>query len=106
MAKISEMAEEMAGEKGCTTAQLSLAWVLAQDKYIVPIPGTKRVKYLKENLQATSISLSPADLARLDKIAPIGAFHGTRYTRDLMEANNLKTEEEIMRDKHLSQSGD
>ena len=45
MAKISEMAEEMAGEKGCTTAQLSLAWVLAQDKYIVPIPGTKRVKY-------------------------------------------------------------
>jgi len=102
--KIVSQISKMAEEKGCTTAQLSLAWVLAQDKYIVPIPGTKRVKYLKENLQATSIALSPADLTRLDKIAPIGAFRGTRYTKDLMKATNLKTEEEVMRDKHFSQS--
>lgn len=97
--KIVANISKMAKEKGCTSAQLSLAWVLAQDKFFVPIPGTKRIQYLKENLQATSISLSPADLTRLDKIAPIGAFRGTRYTRDLMRANNLKTEEEVMRDR-------
>lgn len=102
--KIVAQIATMAAEKGWTPAQLSLAWVLAQDKYMVPIPGTKRVKYLQENLQAASISLSSEDLARLDKIAPIGAFHGTRYTQAFMQTMNFKTEEEIMRDKLFAQS--
>ena len=69
----------MAAEKGCTPAQLALAWVLRQGEDIVPIPGTKRRKYLEDNLGALDIDLSAADLARIDEILPPGAAQGTRY---------------------------
>ncbi len=71
--------EAMAKEKGCTTAQLALAWVLAKGDDIVPIPGTKRVKYLDENIGALEVKLSRADLDRLDEILPPGAAAGMRY---------------------------
>jgi aryl-alcohol dehydrogenase-like predicted oxidoreductase len=69
----------MAEEKGCTTAQLALAWVLAQGKDIVPIPGTKHRKYLDENIGALDVTLTPQDLQRLDEILPPGAAAGERY---------------------------
>jgi aryl-alcohol dehydrogenase-like predicted oxidoreductase len=87
---------EMANEKGCTSAQLCLAWVLAQGESIVPIPGTKHVKYLEENLSATRVKLTDKDLHRLDGIAPIGSFLGTRYPERLMQSNHLKSEEEVL----------
>jgi len=71
--------EAMAREKGCTTAQLALAWVLAQGDDIVPIPGTKRVKYLDENIGALDVRLNDDDLKRLDDILPPGAASGERY---------------------------
>jgi len=71
--------EEFAREKGCKSAQLALAWVLARGKDIFPIPGTKRRKYLEENVAALEIELSAEELARLDEAIPIGAAHGTRY---------------------------
>lgn len=78
--------EAMAQEKGCTPAQLALAWVLAQGTDIVPIPGTKRRKYLEENLRALEVSLSGDDLQRLDRIMPPGAATGTRYAAPQMAA--------------------
>jgi aryl-alcohol dehydrogenase-like predicted oxidoreductase len=71
--------EKMAGEKGCTTAQLALAWVLAQGDDIVPIPGTKHVRYLDDNIGALEVKLSREDLQRLDRILPPGAAAGERY---------------------------
>ena len=69
----------MAADKGCTPAQLALAWVLHQGEDLVPIPGTKRRKYLEDNLGALDVELSDADLARIDDILPPGAAQGTRY---------------------------
>jgi len=80
--------EAMAREKGCTTAQLALAWVLAQGDDVVPIPGTKRVRYLDENIGALDINLSPEDLDRLDRILPPGAAAGERYHSRGMETVN------------------
>jgi aryl-alcohol dehydrogenase-like predicted oxidoreductase len=71
--------EEIAREKGVTAGQLALAWVLAQGEDIVPIPGTKRRRYLEENVAAVEIVLSDDDLARLDAAAPRGAAAGDRY---------------------------
>ncbi len=71
--------QQMARDKGCTGAQLALAWVLAQGKHIVPIPGTKRVKYLEENLGALDVTLTPDDLARIDATFPPGVATGARY---------------------------
>ena len=71
--------EEIAVEKQCTPAQLALAWVLAQGNYIVPIAGTKRRKYLYENLGALNVHLTASDLNRLDQAAPVGAAAGARY---------------------------
>jgi aryl-alcohol dehydrogenase-like predicted oxidoreductase len=71
--------EAMAQEKGCTTAQLALAWVLAQGEDIVPIPGTKHVRYLDDNIGALEVSLTADDRRRLDAILPPGAAAGERY---------------------------
>ena len=71
--------EEIAGEKKCTPAQLALAWVLAQGNDIVPIPGTKRRKYLQENIGALDVELTTKDLAHIDDVAPQKAFAGARY---------------------------
>lgn len=76
--------EEMAKEKGCTPSQLALAWVLAQGPDIVPIPGTKRRKYLEQNVAALDVHLSDADLKRLDEVAPRGAVAGARYPEAMM----------------------
>ena len=71
--------EAMAADKGVAAAQLALAWVLAQGEDIVPIPGTKRRKYLDQNIAATRIVLSADELAELDRILPPGAAAGERY---------------------------
>jgi len=80
--------EAMAKEKGCTTAQLALAWVLAQGDDIVPIPGTKHVRYLDENIGALEVKLTDEDLRRLDEILPPGAAAGQRYHERGMETVN------------------
>ncbi len=71
--------EVMAEAKDCTPAQLALAWVLAQGNDIVPIPGTKRRKYLDDNLGALDVTLSDTDLKRIDEVLPPGAATGERY---------------------------
>jgi aryl-alcohol dehydrogenase-like predicted oxidoreductase len=80
--------EEIAREKACKPAQLALAWVLAQDKNIVPIPGTKRRKYLQENVAAIDLKLTKEDLQRLDEIFPTGAAAGLRYPEHMMHIVN------------------
>jgi len=80
--------EELARAKGCTPAQLALAWVLAQGNDIVPIPGTKRRAYLEENVAALAVQLSPADLARINDAAPQGAAAGLRYPETMMQSVN------------------
>jgi aryl-alcohol dehydrogenase-like predicted oxidoreductase len=74
----------LAREKGCTASQLALAWVMAQGPDVVPIPGTKRRTYLEENLGALKVTLSPADLQRIDAVAPRGAASGLRYPAAVM----------------------
>ena len=71
--------EEIAAEKGVTPSQLALAWALAQGDDVVPIPGTKRVRYLEENAAAADLSLGAEDLARLEEAFPKGATAGDRY---------------------------
>jgi aryl-alcohol dehydrogenase-like predicted oxidoreductase len=80
--------EEIAREKKCTAAQLALAWVLAQGDDIVPIPGTKRRKYLQENVGALDVALTNKDLARIDEVAPQEAVAGARYPNWAMKAVN------------------
>jgi aryl-alcohol dehydrogenase-like predicted oxidoreductase len=80
--------EKIAKEKGCTPAQLALAWVLAQDHNIVPIPGTKRRKYLEDNVAAADVRLTPEDLRRINEIFPTGAAAGTRYPEHMMSIVN------------------
>ncbi len=80
--------ENMAEAKGCTTAQLALAWVLAQGDDVVPIPGTKHRKYLDQNIGALDVKLSDDDLKRLDEILPPGAAAGDRYHARGMETVN------------------
>ena len=84
--KLVRRVEEIAREKGCTPAQLALAWVLAQGDDIVPIPGTKRRKYLEQNLAATQIRLTAEDLRRIDEAAPRGVTAGARYAERAMAA--------------------
>jgi aryl-alcohol dehydrogenase-like predicted oxidoreductase len=78
--------EQMAEQKGCTTAQLALAWVLAQGDDIVPIPGTKHVKYLDQNIGALDVEISDDEIRKLDQILPPGAAAGERYHAQGMAA--------------------
>jgi aryl-alcohol dehydrogenase-like predicted oxidoreductase len=80
--------ETMAKRKGCTAGQLALAWVLAQSSDIVPIPGTKRAKYLDENLGAEKVTLSGEELKQIDAVLPAGAAVGDRYHAQAMKAVN------------------
>lgn len=80
--------EEIASEKKCTPAQLALAWVLAQGDDIVPIPGTKRRKYLEENVGALNVNLTREDLRRIDEVFPAGAAAGQRYPEEMMRVVN------------------
>jgi aryl-alcohol dehydrogenase-like predicted oxidoreductase len=77
--ELVERVKEIAAEKGVKPGQLALAWVLHQGKDVVPIPGTKRRKYLEENVKAVEVELTADDLRRLDEAAPVGAAAGQRY---------------------------
>ncbi len=79
----------IAAEKGATPSQLALAWLLAQGNDIVPIPGTKRRRYLEENVGATEITLTPNDLRRIEEVAPKGFAAGDRYPVQHMSTLNL-----------------
>jgi aryl-alcohol dehydrogenase-like predicted oxidoreductase len=78
--ELVERIKALAARKGCSTAQLALAWVLAQGDDIVPIPGTKRRRYLEENIGALDVHLAPDELAEIDAILPAGAAAGSRYS--------------------------
>jgi aryl-alcohol dehydrogenase-like predicted oxidoreductase len=86
--KLVEKIEELAKEKKCTPAQLALAWVSAQRDFIVPIPGTKRIKYLEENAGAVDIELNESDLEYLNEAAPVGFTKGPRYPGAALNAIN------------------
>ena len=77
--------KRLASGKGCTPAQLALAWVLAQGDDVVPIPGTKRVKYLEDNLGAVRVTLTRDELSELDRLFPPGAAAGQRYAEGGMK---------------------
>ena len=77
--RLVEAVRAMADDKGVTAAQLALAWVLAKGADVVPIPGTKRRRYLEDNVAAADVELTDDDLARLEKIAPPGVAAGGRY---------------------------
>ncbi len=80
---------EIAKEKGVTPGQLAIAWVLAQGKDIVPIPGTKHVRYLEENVAALNVHLTQADLERINEVMPKGAASGLRYPEAAMRTLGL-----------------
>ena len=85
--------EEMAHAKGCSAPQLALAWLLAKGDDIIPIPGTKRQKYLEANAAAVDIAMTPAEVAALDAAFPIGSAAGERYPPASMAL--LETEQAI-----------
>ena len=86
--RLVEKIEEIANEKGVTTSQLALAWVLAQGQDIVPIPGTKRRKYLEQNAGAADIILSQEELAAIEDVFPKDAVSGLRYPEAMMKSVN------------------
>jgi aryl-alcohol dehydrogenase-like predicted oxidoreductase len=77
--ELVEAVKTLSLEKGITPGQLALAWVLSKGEQVVPIPGTKRVKYLQENMLALEVALSPEDISRLEAVFPVGAISGERY---------------------------
>jgi aryl-alcohol dehydrogenase-like predicted oxidoreductase len=80
--------KNMAAEKGCTPAQLAIAWVLAQGDDVITIPGSKRIEHLEENIASENILLSKEDLQRLAAIMPVGVVSGTRYPERFLGALN------------------
>lgn len=86
--KLVEQLEVIAKDKNCTPAQLALAWVLHKCKGIVPIPGTKKVKYLEENAAAMNVKLSETELSKISDVAPFGITKGTRYAEHAMKSLN------------------
>jgi aryl-alcohol dehydrogenase-like predicted oxidoreductase len=87
--QLVERIGETAREKGITPAQLALAWVSAQGEDIVPIPGTKRRKYLEENIAATAVELTAEDLSRINELMPQGAASGGRYPEEMLKLVNV-----------------
>jgi aryl-alcohol dehydrogenase-like predicted oxidoreductase len=87
--ELVEKIEAIAKEKNCTPSQLALAWVMAQEDFIFPIPGTKRVKYLEENVKAVDVKLSEQDLKQIEDVFPKNAAAGLRYTEAGMKTVNL-----------------
>ncbi|WP_066737778.1 aldo/keto reductase [Cupriavidus sp. D384] len=82
--KLVDAVRELAAAKGCTAAQLALAWVLTRGEQVVPIPGTRRIGNLDDNLGALEVTLSAQDLADIDAVFPLGAAAGTRYAEQVM----------------------
>ena len=87
--KLVRQVEAIAKEKGCTPAQLALAWVLTRGEDVIPIPGTKRRSYLEDNAAAVNLTLTAEELRRLGEVAPRGAASGSRYPEEMMRAVNL-----------------
>jgi aryl-alcohol dehydrogenase-like predicted oxidoreductase len=87
--QLVEKIRELAGRKGVKPSQLALAWVLARGRDIVPIPGTKHVRYLEENVAAVNVRLTPEELREIDAIAPMGAAAGMRYPEEGMRSVHL-----------------
>ena len=81
---MAQKVEAIAKRKGCTPAQLALAWVLAQGLDVIPIPGTKQKKRLLENIGALRVQLSTADIAEISTAVPVGSAKGTRYPEGQM----------------------
>jgi aryl-alcohol dehydrogenase-like predicted oxidoreductase len=86
--RIVETVKSLAAEKRCTPAQLALAWLLAQGEDVIPIPGTRHVRYLDDNLGALNVVLAPDELRRIDEALPPGAAAGGRYTEEGMKGVN------------------
>jgi aryl-alcohol dehydrogenase-like predicted oxidoreductase len=86
--RLADQVKAVATEKGCTPAQVALAWILAQGDDIVPIPGTKRRRYLEDNVGALDVVLTAADLARIAGVFPVGVASGTRYPATQMQSLN------------------
>ena len=86
--KLVERIGEIAKDKGVAASQLALAWVLAQGEDIVPIPGTKRRKYIEQNAAAVDIELTAGELERIDEVFPVDAAAGTRYPEAMMKSVN------------------
>lgn len=86
--ELVDRVKAIATEKGATPSQLAIAWLLAQGEDIVPIPGTKRRRYLEENIGATEITLTSEDLRRIDEVAPKGSTAGERYPTQTMTTVN------------------
>ena len=86
--RLAEHVKNLAERKGCSPAQLALAWVLAQGEDIVPIPGTKRIRYLEDNMGALSVTLNADELAQIDKLFPLGVAEGERYAEPMMALVN------------------
>jgi Predicted oxidoreductases (related to aryl-alcohol dehydrogenases) len=82
--ELVEKIKSMADQKGCTPSQLAIAWVLAQGDDIIAIPGTKRIKYLEENIAAENVQLTHEDLQSIEAIMPAGIVSGTRYPEIFM----------------------
>jgi aryl-alcohol dehydrogenase-like predicted oxidoreductase len=87
--KLVRRLEEMAAEKGVRIAQLVLAWLLARKDDVIPIPGSKRLDHLEENVGALDVRLDAADLRRIDEAVPVGAAAGTRYPEPQMKGVQL-----------------
>jgi aryl-alcohol dehydrogenase-like predicted oxidoreductase len=86
--ELVEKIKTMATEKGCTPAQLAIAWVLAQGQEIIAIPGTKQIKYLEENIASQHVQLTAEDLQTIEAIMPAGVVSGTRYPEKFLGALN------------------
>ena len=86
--ELAKRISALSANKGCTQAQLALAWLLAQGKDIVPIPGTKRRGYLEENVGALDVRLTAEELAEIDTLLPPGAAAGSRYSEPGMRTIN------------------
>lgn len=84
--EIVDKITEIAAQKNCTPSQLAIAWTIA--KGALPIPGTKRIKYLEENAKAAAIELTADELARIEQVSPKDGVHGTRYMKELMSQLN------------------
>ena len=87
--KLVRRLEEMAAEKGVRVAQLVLAWLLSRGDDVIPIPGSKRLAHLEENVGALDVRLDPGNLRRIDEAMPVGAAAGTRYPEPQMKGVQL-----------------
>ncbi|MEO6848296.1 MAG: aldo/keto reductase [Chthoniobacterales bacterium] len=86
--KLAETIKSLAKKKNCTPAQFAIAWVMAQGTNIVPIPGTKRLKYLEENMSAINITFTPDELTEISETFPLHVFTGARYPESMMSSVN------------------